>query len=136
MPQVNEAADKLSPEKYLAATVHRLRAVRDTRNILLTADSMVSELIAKDLDTERSFGIESHIALYSFGKISQINHLTAKMKSIGVPEPRDEIRKRLHGTENFMEETTQDRAFEYLNKLADSIRLVVRPVPRNQSEKK
>ena len=136
MPQVNEAACKLSPEKYLAATVQRLRAVRDTRHILLTADSIVSELIAKDLDTERSFDIESHIALYSFGKISQINHLTAKMKIKGVPEPRDEIRKRLHGIENFMEETAQDRAFEYLNKLADSIRLVVRPVPRNQSEKK
>jgi hypothetical protein len=58
------------------------------------------------------------------------------MKSKGMPETRDEIRKRLHGTENFMEETVQDRAFEYLNKLADSIRLVVRPVPRNQSEKK
>ena len=35
-----------------------------------------------------------------------------------------------------MEDFAQDKAFEYLNKLADSIRLVVRPVPRNQYEKK
>jgi hypothetical protein len=136
LPQVNKAAYKLSPEKYLSATVQRLRGVRETRHILQTADSMVSELIAKDLDPERSFRIESHIALYPFGNISQINHMATKMKRGGVPETRDEIRKRLHGTENLMEETAQDRAFEYLNKLADSIRLVVRPVPRNQSEKK
>jgi hypothetical protein len=97
---VNKAAYKLSPEKYLSATVQRLRAVRETRHILQTADSMVSELIAKDLDPERSFVIESHIALYPFGNISQINHMTNKMKRGGVPETRDEIRKRLHGTEN------------------------------------
>ena len=58
------------------------------------------------------------------------------MKSKEEPESRDEIRKRLYCIKNNMEDTAQEKAFEYLNKLADSIRLVVRPVPRNQSEKK
>jgi hypothetical protein len=53
-----------------------------------------------------------------------------------VPEARDEIHKRLHITQKIIEDTEQDKAFEYLNKVADDIRLIVRPVPRNQAEKK
>ena len=49
----------------------------------------------------------------------------------GVPETREKIKKRLGNTRNIMEETAQDKAFEYLNKVADCIRLIARPVPRN-----